>query len=263
MLGIVASFAIWSTTAAVPDGEQGLELEIAATHILAREAGDALWPGYGAAPFGILLVLPDREVLLCRSPPPGFAEAGRNEATGCDRFTRAPQRLARCPAGGDADLRAALDDRRSARRPRPGAALPRWRSTLLHEHFHQWQSALPEHYARVAALDLAGGDESGMWMLDFAFPYADGRVAAAHAAASRTLAAAAGGARDPRVPPAPRRLPDPPPRLRAAAGERNWRYFEFQLWQEGVARWTEIAISPHILGCRCAGRRRMLIRPPC
>jgi len=29
----------------------------------------------------------------------------------------------------------------------------------------------------------------------------------------------------------------------AAAGARNWRYFEFQLWQEGVARWTEIAIT--------------------
>src|SRR5207342_1156798 len=29
----------------------------------------------------------------------------------------------------------------------------------------------------------------------------------------------------------------------AAAGERNWRYLEFQLWQEGIARWTEIALS--------------------
>ena len=37
-----------------------------------------------------------------------------------------------------------------------GLALPRWRSTIFHEHFHQWQAALPDYYARVLALDLSG-----------------------------------------------------------------------------------------------------------
>jgi hypothetical protein len=26
-------------------------------------------------------------------------------------------------------------------------------------------------------------------------------------------------------------------------GERNWRYAEFELWKEGVARWTEIQLG--------------------
>lgn len=29
----------------------------------------------------------------------------------------------------------------------------------------------------------------------------------------------------------------------ATVDARSWRYLEFQLWQEGVARWTEIAIA--------------------
>lgn len=31
--------------------------------------------------------------------------------------------------------------------------------------------------------------------------------------------------------------------LQAAVTTAEWRYFEFQLWQEGVARWTEMAIG--------------------
>ena len=33
-----------------------------------------------------------------------------------------------------------------------------WRATLIHEHFHQYQSALPRYYDRVNALGLSRGD---------------------------------------------------------------------------------------------------------
>jgi hypothetical protein len=122
-------------------------------------------------------------------------------------------------------------------------SLPRWRSTVFHEHFHQWQAALPGYYERVGALDLAGGDETGMWMLNFPFPYAEPATTTAFAQASRALAAAleARGTRPFRA-----RLATYIARrdaLAAAAGVRNWRYFEFQLWQEGIARWTELAMG--------------------
>jgi hypothetical protein len=82
-----------------------------------------------------------------------------------------------------------------------------------------------------------------MWMLNYPFPYDKEDVVAAHAAASRALADAV----------AARWTPDFYPKFddylqrrwafEAAAGRDNWRYIELQLWQEGVARWTEINLG--------------------
>ena len=244
MLGIFASLALWTAAAqpAAPSpGTFGPEL--ARLRQVARDGGEALWPGYGSAPFGFLLIEPGGETLLCHpAAPPGFTAAGRDEATGCDRLVRPRSTLpgnwlAAMPLFGPPST--IVMGTPSA----TGLALPRWRSTILHEHFHQWQNALPDYYARVAALDLSGGDESGMWMLNFAFPYADARVAGAHAAAARALAAAIAARGSPGFHARLARYLVLRRAFAAAAGARNWRYFEFQLWQEGVARWTEIAIS--------------------
>lgn len=217
--------------------------ELAALRELARIQGEALWPGYGTAPFSFLLVHGEREVLLCHpSLPAGFTRDGADAATGCDRFVRPRSGLpdallAAMPLFGPPSTIVMGTPETT------GLSPPRWRSTILHEHFHQWQSHLPEYYGRVAALDLAGGDETGMWMLNYAFPYDRPEVGAAYAAAAGALLAAieARGTDAFRA-----RLADYAGRRRAfaaAAGERNWRYLDFQLWQEGVARWTEIALG--------------------
>ena len=46
-----------------------------------------------------------------------------------------------------------------------------WIIMLLHEHFHQLQDSQPNFYADVSALNLSGADKSGMWMLNYPFPY--------------------------------------------------------------------------------------------
>ncbi len=46
-----------------------------------------------------------------------------------------------------------------------------WVLTILHEHFHQHQSADPEYYREVEQLGLSNGDQTGMWMLNYPFPY--------------------------------------------------------------------------------------------
>jgi hypothetical protein len=238
---ILAFAAIAASTLAAPAEPIGAELS--ALRDIARSQGEALWPGFGSAPFGLLLVHGEREVLLCHpSMPAGFSPDGADAATGCDRFVRPRSGLpdallAAMPLFGPPSTIVMGTPETT------GLSPARWRSTVFHEHFHQWQSHLPDYYARVAALDLAGGDETGMWMLNFAFPYDRPEVGAAHAAAAAALLAAiesrgtdAFGAR----------LADYAERRRAfaaAAGERNWRYLDFQLWQEGVARWTEIALG--------------------
>lgn len=217
--------------------------ELSALRDVARTRGEALWTGYGAAPFGFLLVQGEREVLLCHpSMPAGFTREAAEPETDCDQFVRprsglSDALLAAMPLFGPPSTIVMGTPQTT------GLSLARWRSTILHEHFHQWQSDLPEYYGRVAALDLAGGDQSGMWMLNFAFPYERPEVAAAYAAAAGALLAALEARGTEAFRP---RLADYAERRRAfaaAAGERNWRYLDFQLWQEGVARWTEIALG--------------------
>src|SRR6185436_8920067 len=99
-----------------------------------------------------------------------------------------------------------------------------WLRTVLHEHFHQWQSALPGYYERVGALDLAGGDQTGMWMLNFDFPYADPKAGEDFAVLSRALADALAARGRPNFLPAFDNFLAARRALAVGVGERNWRY---------------------------------------
>jgi hypothetical protein len=217
--------------------------ELAAAQAVARTEGERLWPGFGAAPFGMLLVRENRELLLCHpSVPAGFGPAGLDPATGCHGFTRprstlAANLLAAMPIFGPPST--IVIGTPEATRLSPA----RWRATIWHEHFHQWQAALPDYYPRVGALGLAGDDRTGMWMLNFPFPYQRPDVVQAHGHAARALAAALAARGGGSLVPLARRYVALRRAFAQAAGERNWTYFDFQLWQEGVARWTEIAIG--------------------
>ena len=61
-----------------------------------------------------------------------------------------------------------------------------WVVTLLHEHFHQLQDSQPKIFEEIAGLGLAHGDKTGMWMLNYAFPYGRAEV---NTAFSRTAKA--------------------------------------------------------------------------
>lgn len=228
---------------AVPPPAVALAPHIQAMRDYARGPGEALWPGYGDAPFSVLLIEPQGETLLCHPRlPQGFTAAGPEPITGCPRAIRARSGfggnlLAAMPIfGPPATIVMGTPEA-------TGLATARWRATVLHEHMHQWQWSLPNYYVRVAALDLAGGDQTGMWMLNFSFPYAEPRVVAAATSASLALADAVAARRSPGFAAAFARYLTARRVFAAAAGERNWRYMELQLWQEGVARWTEIALA--------------------
>ena len=94
----------------------------------------------------------------------------------------------------------------------------------------------------VARLDLARGDTTGQWMLDYAFPYDSAPVQQA----VRDLAIALGQALD-RHPGARgsalKTVVSARERCAAAVTAADYRYFEFQLWQEGVARFIEYAAA--------------------
>ncbi len=213
-----------------------------AAQAVVRESGDGLWPGYAAAPFGFVLVEADREVLLCDDRmPEGFSAAQVAAGLDCPQAVgptswRQASLLAAMPVFGPPSVIVMGSPEAT------GLETADWQRTIFHEHFHQWQAEQPGYYARVAALDLADGDETGMWMLNFPFPYSEPKVVSAFAEASKALAAAL-DAKDDQLAEATRAYQAARAKLAASVSAKAWRYFEFQLWQEGVARWTEIALA--------------------
>ena len=232
-----------AATASPPAGSPNVGTAIAEVRRFAASAGDKLWHGYGKAPFGFLLVAGDKEQLLCQAPAPdGYVADGKDAASGCSRYVRDRSKLpetllAAMPIFGPPSTivmgTPATTGRSSAD----------WTRTILHEHFHQWQDSLPDFYGRAAALDLSGGDRTGMWMLNYPFPYDDRKVLAAFGAASRALGAAVDARGTRRFHKALKGYLAARAILAETAGENNWRYAEFELWKEGVARWTEIELG--------------------
>jgi hypothetical protein len=234
-----------SPEGAAADPASALGPTLAHVRAQAAGAGEKIWPGYGAAPFEFLLTLPDRELLLCRTEPTGdagFKPDGSDPATGCGRQVRPRSGLpgnllAAMPLFGLPPTIVMGTPDSTGYKP------PAWTRVMYHEHFHQYQWSRPGYLDKLTALDLSGGDKTGMWILNYAFPYDRPEVIAAFDAASAALADAV----------EVRGRPEFAARLGAYLAARatfektvsaaDWRYFDFQLWQEGVARWTEIAVS--------------------
>jgi hypothetical protein len=133
----IALAATAQTAALPPAAAFGPQIE--AIRAFARGSGEALWPGFGGAPFGFLLIEPHGETLLCHPRlPGGFTAIGRDPATGCDRAVRGPGNfgpglLAAMPIfGPPATIVMGTPET-------TGLTPARWRATILHEHMHQWQ----------------------------------------------------------------------------------------------------------------------------
>jgi len=232
-----------AAASSVPTAGTDVGASIAQVRSFAGSDGEKLWPGYGSAPFGFLLVAGDKEQLLCRTPAPkGFTSDGTDVASRCPRFVRArsglpDNLLAAMPLFGPPEV---IVMGTPATTGRSGA---QWTRTILHEHFHQWQGELPDIYARISALGLSGDDKSGMWMLNYPFPYAESNTVTAFKPAAKAL----GEAVDARGKPSFRSkfadYLEARRKLAATVGPKNWRYAELELWKEGVARWTEIELG--------------------
>ncbi|MFQ5350391.1 MAG: hypothetical protein ACE5EG_08110 [Thermoanaerobaculia bacterium] len=202
------------------------------TFRLAAELGEQIWPGWGVAPWEVLLVGEDNEYLI-NSPrrPEGFAEVETGELLEGTALVRArtvpPGLRATYPMLGGPPLVVV------GRPETTGLDPAAWVAMVLHEHFHQLQMSDGDYYADIESLDLAGGDESGNWMLDFPFPYDDPRVETRFAGLSTTIRAVLEGD----VPPA--FLAEAMSGLAAVLPQDAYRYLGFQLWQEGVARYVQ------------------------
>ena len=217
-------------------------IRIAEAFRLAAAVGDEIWPAWTSAPFAILLVTPEREFLLRHPrPSPEFTKVGYDSLLATDVFVRArkfaPNLLATFPAVGGVSTIVVGQPATT------GKNSTEWVLTLLHEHFHQLQTSRPGYFARVDSLGLSRGDQTGMWMLNYAFPYDSARVRSLFATLTQRLDSALAATTDAEGATRWASVRTARADLRAALTPDDDRYLAFQMWQEGVARYTELAVA--------------------
>lgn len=211
-------------------------LRITEAYRLTTSVQESVWPGgWGPLPFPVLLVTQPTEYLIAdRRTPPGFTASPSSLRPDLRILERPrqfePNLLAAFPAFGPPSV--VVIGQPQATRKRS----VEWVLTLVHEHFHQYQSADPSYFAAVERLDLSGGDQTGMWMLNYPFPYGAPAVAEGFDALSRELAQLLQSS----TPDARRAFWDRYTAFLDALAEKDRRYLSFQAWQEGVARYVEL-----------------------
>lgn len=217
------------------------EVRIAEGFRLALRIEDKIWPGWSKAPFSVLLVTPDGEFLVNHPrQPDGFAKAGHSDLLNSDIYFRKRQFqlsfLATFPAVGDGIPVIVIGQPKNTEAK---TSTP-WVITFLHEHFHQLQYSQPDYQAAVAKLGLDRGDTSGMWMLNYPFPYESQEVKAAFESLKNSLLVALVQKNDFEFKQKKSGFLKARERLLQLLNDEDRRYFGFQLWQEGIARYTQV-----------------------
>ncbi len=218
-------------------------VRIAEAMRLANKLGNRIWPDWDKAPFAVLLVTRDHEYLIHHpKPSDDFKALGKdailNENVWMRKRQFSPNLLATFPAvGGVPTIVIGQAESTSSN------TSTRWVITLLHEHFHQLQMSQSRYYAELDSLKLAGSDKSGMWMLNYPFPYEDAKVKDQFATMAKLLADALHSRQTANFDKELKLYLDAKKKFRSLVSARDYKYLAFQTWQEGIARYTEYQVA--------------------
>ena len=204
---------------------------------LASQIQNQIWPDWSRTPAPLLLVTPDTEFLThCAEVPKDFKKAED------DLYARPRQfptnLLATFPAFGPPSVIVIGEPKNTASK----TSTP-WLITLMHEHFHQLQNAQPPYFRAVQDLGLSHGDNTGMWMLNYPFPYEKPEIAESFASLRDLLLGALNETDKEKFAKLGKQYILERKKFFARLSSDDHKYLSFQLWQEGIARYTEIKVA--------------------
>lgn len=240
------SLSLLSVQGALAQGKPSIpetaRIRLAESFKLGEALGNHVWEGWNKTPYAVLLVTTDYEFLI-RHPKPSqdFAHLGYDSLLKSNvyfrRSTHSTGIAATFPVNDVPTIVIGYTVPEKPARVSTG-----WVVTVLHEHFHQLQYSQPEYDAEVEALNLSHGDKTGMWMLNFAFPYDSIELNSRVSSLGKLLAEAIESGKE-----------DLQTKLSAFLRARHqfqsmlsgddYKYFSFQLWQEGMAMYTQYHIA--------------------
>lgn len=227
------------TCAAGPELNHTDRIRLGEAGTLASSILDSIWPSSEKVPLAILLITLDYEYLLNHpAPSDDFKFLNHDSLLQSDVYYRptvySPNFLATFPAvSGISTIVVGQAKNTTAR------TSTRWLVTLLHEHFHQLQTSQPGYYEAVNSLDLHDGDQTGMWMLNYAFPYDSLPISRQFIKLTSSLRTAVFSRGSDRFQRDVETYLSERKQFRDLLSDKDYRYFAFQLWQEGFARYTE------------------------
>jgi hypothetical protein len=218
-------------------------IRIAEAYRIGEKLQNKIWADWDKAPFGMLFITDENEFLIRHvKPSEEFKSIGYDKLLKSEVFVR-PRKfqknfLATFPAFGPTPVIVVGKAENTSDK-----TSTRWVFVVLHEHFHQLQYSQPSYFQDVNALGLTGGDTSGMWQLNYPFPYktksageqfrrlTDMLLTANQAKSKAERAKALAAYRVERKSFAQAHTP------------ADYKYASFQLWQEGIARYTQYKIA--------------------
>lgn len=207
---------------------------------IANNYCDSVWTGWGKIPFTILLITDNTEFLLNHNDPTeDFQLLEYDSLLQSEIYFRQREfekyLLATFPAvNGIPTIVVGTPEN-------TGKSTSTWIVTLLHEHFHQYQDFHPDYYNATNELDLHGGDETGMWMLNYPFPYEDDEVNQFYDKMKKALVSIFD--EEDNFEEKKKTFFTARKKFINLLNEKDYKYFSLQLWQEGIARYTELEIA--------------------
>jgi len=240
-----------------PDLRHADKIRIREAIRISASYGDTLFERFHAVPFALLLVTDSLEFLINHpSPAADFTFLGKDAILETEVYYRKtqfpPHLLATFPAvNGHNTIVVGTPEN-------TGKHSAAWILTLLHEHFHQYQQASPGYYASVEGLGLSGGDQTGMWMLNYPFPYEHAAVRRQYASYSKALHRVLTRPGRPVSGSLLKKYRREREKLQKLLGPADYRYLSFQIWQEGLARYTEYKFLELLEGYRPTQELRAL-----
>jgi hypothetical protein len=201
---------------------------------LADRLQDQIWPNWSATPSPLLLITERTEFLIHHyTAPSDFTSLG-------DAVSARPRKLptallATFPVFGPPAVIAVGEPQATEAK----TSTP-WLFVLMHEHFHQLQYEQPGYYSAVEAMGLSRGDQTGMWILNYPFPYDQPSVTASFGHLRDLLLHALDETEHDAFRVRAATYVNERKRVFAQLSPDDHKYISFQLWQEGMARYTQI-----------------------
>ncbi|MFM9910003.1 MAG: hypothetical protein ACKVOW_11720 [Chitinophagaceae bacterium] len=205
---------------------------------ISDQLGNKIWPGISKIPFSIVLVTDSIEYLVYHPyPSTDFVLIGKDPILKEDVYQRKriynTGLLATFPAvsGVNCIVVGTIAN--------TGRSVTDWMITLLHEHFHQYVYSQENYQAGVEKLNLSGGDQTGMWMLNYPFPYDSIPVIDLYEKYSGALLKAVQAIGKKEFKKRVSTFMKEKKNFQRILSPKDYRYFSFQVWQEGLANYTE------------------------
>ena len=243
LLAVALLLVLCSTAFAAPQSKLSDydRIRLAEAYRLSDSLGNQIWKGWAEIPFPVLLITDSTEFLLHHpSPDTSFKQSGYDSLLKTQVYTRVRNfpisLLASFPFDGVPTTVIGQAENTESKTSTP------WIITLLHEHVHQLQNSQTGYFEQVEKLGLSGGDKTGMWMLNYPFPYESANVQTAFNKLKTALGDAV-TAPDSLLATKFKEYCAVRKEFMHELKESDAKYMSFQLWQEGVARNTELRIA--------------------